>query len=169
MHRTFLALILFSALAAAQNLVTNRDIVTLAKAGFNEDFITDFIAMSHTRFDTSVNGLADLAKEGLTERLIRAMIAASSTTQPALPLQYVAPAPEIRKHKLAQPSAASMALTNNTPFYTTSSFFFGLWKKRTGVGASATAEEVIAPQLGLAYGPMRLSSPVMSPHYVLLK
>ena len=54
-----------------QNQLTNRDIITLAKAGFNEDFILDFIGMSRTRFDTSVSGLADLAKEGLSERLIR--------------------------------------------------------------------------------------------------
>ena len=58
----------------SQNALSNRDVVTLARAGFNEDFIVDVIHTSQTRFDTSVTGLAEMAKEGLTERLIRVMM-----------------------------------------------------------------------------------------------
>jgi hypothetical protein len=84
MYKRFLLLpVVLAGLAAAQtvpltqNSVTNHDIVTLAKAGFNEDFILDFMGLSRARFDVSVNALAELAKEGLSERLIRAMLMAS--------------------------------------------------------------------------------------------
>jgi hypothetical protein len=70
-------------MAAPPNMLTNHDILVLAQAGFNENFIADFIAMSRTRFDTSVAGLAELAKDGLNERLIRLMLAASVPPQPA--------------------------------------------------------------------------------------
>lgn len=44
-----------------QNCLTNQDIVTLAKAGFSEDFVIDLIGMSRTQFDLSASGLAELA------------------------------------------------------------------------------------------------------------
>ena|ERR1039458_1217435 len=72
--------LLFAALCSAQtapqtrNSFTNRDIVVLAKAGFNEDFILDAMAGARTQFDTTADGLAALAHEGVTETVIRAMM-----------------------------------------------------------------------------------------------
>ncbi len=84
MRKPYLAVIAVSAgicglcgaqtLAVGRNTLTNHGIVTLAKAGFNEEFIIDTILSSRTQFDTSVDGLADLAKQGITERLIRVMM-----------------------------------------------------------------------------------------------
>ncbi len=56
-----------------KNVLTNRDLATLASAGFTEEFIIHMIATSQTKFDVSADALADLAKNGLTEEIIEAM------------------------------------------------------------------------------------------------
>ena len=100
-----------------QNSVTNRDIVTLAKAGFNEDFVLDFITASRTRFDVSVNALADLAKEGLSERLIRGMLAAASNPQNAVQPPMVSPTAcgQVPAAAPALPTASPVAPQAMTP------------------------------------------------------
>lgn len=57
----------------AKGVLTNRDVVTLANAGFSEKFILDTIAASSTKFELTADALADLAKSGITEEIIRAM------------------------------------------------------------------------------------------------
>lgn len=57
----------------SRNMLTNRDVVTLATAGFSEEFIIETITTSRTQFDTSADGLADLAKNGVTEQILRVM------------------------------------------------------------------------------------------------
>jgi hypothetical protein len=80
-----------------REVLTNRSIVTLASAGFGEDFIIDLIAKSRTEFDTSVGGLESLAKQGMNERVIRAMLNPSAgllpvaADQPALDTSGQAP------------------------------------------------------------------------------
>jgi len=59
--------------ALAKNALTNRDVVTLANAGFSEKFILRMIATSPTKFDLTADALADLAKNGITEEIISAM------------------------------------------------------------------------------------------------
>jgi hypothetical protein len=128
-------------LAVARNTLTNRSIVTLAKAGFDEDFIIDTILSSRTQFDTSVDGLADLAKQGMTERLIRVMMnpavevspagvggAPGSTTSPGMPPPY----PE--RPNIVPLSAEKVAVATQTPYYKNTSIFFGIFKTRAGVG-----------------------------------
>jgi len=61
-----------------RNTLTNRDVVTLAEAGFSEEFLIEMVATSRTKFDTTAEGLADLAKHGIKEDLIRAMRGAHS-------------------------------------------------------------------------------------------
>jgi hypothetical protein len=56
-------------------MLTNEGIVLLARAGFSDQFIMDMIRLKDTRFDVSAEGLAALAENGLTERLIRCMVA----------------------------------------------------------------------------------------------
>jgi len=74
-----IALLAVAAASSAQNAVssrnvlTNRDIVTLADAGFGEDFIVETIGASRAEFDTTAEGLADLKKHGVKEDIIRAM------------------------------------------------------------------------------------------------
>jgi len=160
--------------ALSQNALTNKDVVTLAKAGFNEEFIIDTMAMSRTRFDVSVNSLAELAKEGITERLIRCMMAAAapptasaSAALPVAPEAAIAtpmmdPNPRIKsKVYVVKPSATRQALTNQTPYYEWTSVFWGLWRKRVGVGSAPRSEQVVAPSLGGFFRQVRL--PVTSP------
>lgn len=71
-----------------RNTLTNRDVITLAEAGFSEEFLVEMVTTSRTKFDTTAEGLADLAKHGIKEDLIRAMRgvrseAAASGTGPA--------------------------------------------------------------------------------------
>ena len=157
-----------------QNQITNRDIVTLAKAGFNEDFILDFIAMSRTRFDTSVSGLADLAKEGLSERLIRAMLVPSPPSPAANPAAVpaetvIATAPEeVSRVRMPKRSESEIAISNQAPYYHSSSFFWGLWKKRMGVGPGLRTESAAGAQLNAVYGQGRVLSPANSVRYVVI-
>jgi hypothetical protein len=53
--------------------LTNGNIVTLAKAGFDELFILELIRSSRTSFDTSVPALVVLKESGVSEDLIRLM------------------------------------------------------------------------------------------------
>jgi hypothetical protein len=68
----------------AHQPLTNENVVTLAKAGFDELFILQLIRNSRTNFDTSVDGLVALKKTGISEDLIRMM---------AMPQTVPAPAP----------------------------------------------------------------------------
>jgi hypothetical protein len=160
-----------------QNALTNHDIVTLAKAGFNEDFIIDFMGASRTQFDTSVNGIAELAKEGLTERLIRAMMnpgAAGIAAKSATPIAAAAPVmvlPPDERHRSRAPkqSESSVAISNLSPYYRSSSVFWGLFKKKTSVGAGMRLDPTVNTQLNAAFGQMQYSNPAGMPvRYVVI-
>lgn len=59
--------------ALTRDILSNRDIVTLANAGFTEAFILQTIATSPAKFELTADALADLAKNGITEDIVRAM------------------------------------------------------------------------------------------------
>ena len=77
--------------AMERQMLTNEGVVDLAKSGFSEAFILDLVQFKRTRFDTSVDGLTFLAKKGLSERVIRAIVAnsdkpeAGGTMPPTMP------------------------------------------------------------------------------------
>jgi hypothetical protein len=166
--------------ALLQNTLTNHDIVVLAQAGFNENFIADFISMSRTRFDTSVTGLAEMAKEGLTERLIRVMLAnatqdgnaaaAGSSAGPVMvPAALTDPPVEFSgRSREPKQSESAMAIASQAPYYRTTSFFWGFWKKKTGVGTGARTDQPMGVQLGSAYGQVLRMNPAGGPRYVVL-
>lgn len=64
-----------SAKGMARNVLTNEGVVLLAEAGYSEGFIIDLIHHKQTQFDVCPEALAWLAKQGLSERIVRAMIA----------------------------------------------------------------------------------------------
>jgi hypothetical protein len=68
-----------------RNTLTNGDVITLAEAGFSEEFLIEMVATSRTKFDTTAEGLADLAKHGIKEDVIRAMRGARSDTPASAP------------------------------------------------------------------------------------
>lgn len=46
----------------------------LAKAGYNERFLLELIRAKSCQFDTSVEGLVYFAKNGISERVVRAIL-----------------------------------------------------------------------------------------------
>jgi hypothetical protein len=67
------------------NVLTNDGVISLAEAGYGEEFLIDLIRVKTAHFDTSADGLAVLARHGVTEPVVRAMLAReSSHTQTAV-------------------------------------------------------------------------------------
>jgi len=64
-----------------RTVLTNEGIVVLAQAGYGERFIGDLIKQRAIRFDTTVDGLAFLAAQGISENLVRKMIAAERAAE----------------------------------------------------------------------------------------
>jgi hypothetical protein len=138
------ALILFFAVAGMygaennlhRNVLSNRDVVTLAKAGFDEEFLVNIIVSSRSHFDTSADALAALAEQGVTQRIVEVMMNPEVAGSPA-----GAPAPATAKPvRASKVSPARLAIMENAPYYESKSVFFGLWKKKLGVGAPPPKE-----------------------------
>ncbi len=85
--------------ALSRHALTNESIVTLALAGFDESFIVERIQTSRTSFSTNVDDLVALKKAGISEDLIRAMLApgAAPPDQPARPAPSSIPVHETPK------------------------------------------------------------------------
>lgn len=58
-----------------RNLLSNEGLVRLAEAGYDEVFLMDLIRRKAARFDTSVEGLEYLMKAGLSQQLVRSVLA----------------------------------------------------------------------------------------------
>jgi hypothetical protein len=152
-----IAFILFVAVAgvcrAENNLhssvLSNRDVVSLAKAGYNEEFLVNLIVSSRTHFDTSADALAALAEQGVTQRIVEVMMNPGVAVTPAA-------APATAATEAAKPirasrvSPARLAILQNAPYYESKSVFFGLWKRKVGVGAPPPKESR-ASHLGSLY------------------
>jgi hypothetical protein len=81
-------------------MLNNEGLAVLARAGYNERFLVELIQSQPGKFDTSVEGLVYLAKQGISERLVRLVIAeqkagerrqseasaAGETQEPMMPL-----------------------------------------------------------------------------------
>lgn len=134
-----------------RSVLTNRDITTLANAGFDEEFLIDFVMNSRRQFDTTPDALAALAKQGITQHIIQAMIG-QPMTDPQTGRPVTLPeSPTKAVTRAAKPVPAILALEGNTPYFESKSVLWGLWTKRIGV-ASQQSEESIAPQhLGALY------------------
>ncbi len=158
-----LVLLAGAASAGAQSIVqtrevlTNPSIVTLASAGFNEDFLIELILNSRTEFDTSVNGLAALAKQGINERIIRVMLnkpaaAPSSSTLDAQPAS-LSPGRQDKPGVSAPTKDPSIfAISTHTPYSDSRSLFWGFFQRHIDVGAAAQGHDGLAQHLGAVYG-----------------
>ena len=151
------ALILFFAVAGLygaennlrRNVLSNHDVITLAKAGFDEEFLVNVIVSSRTHFDTSADALAALAEQGVTQRIVEVMMNPGVTvTSPGAPAAAVA-----KPIRAAKVSPARLAIMENAPYYETKSVFFGMWKKKVGVGAPPP-KETKSSHLGTLYLPV---------------
>jgi hypothetical protein len=145
------------AAAAEQKTLTNHDVVVLAKAGFTEEFIIDAILAGKSHFDTSPSGLAELAKEGLNERVVRAMAGVGTASEPGTQPAASGPYPEemavpatVQKTRVqvVKPTRSGLAIAAQTPYYESTSLLFGLYHKQVAVGAVPRVDQIVAPQLG---------------------
>ncbi len=72
-----------SANQASEELLTNASVVKLVRAKFSEKAVTAIIRSRPTRFDLSPDALVQLKRNGVSERIILAMIAHSTSTETA--------------------------------------------------------------------------------------
>jgi len=161
----------------SSSAMTNRDVWTLAEAGFSEEFIVDVIQTSRTQFDTCAIGLVELSKHAVTERIIRTMLDQSNASSQGSQSQQAAMAmaasgqgqvslavpmgtePRAREPRAPRITPTAMAISSGQPYYEWKSYFFGAYKKRVGVGTvngGATQYQVIAPHLGTMYQRVRM-------------
>ncbi len=77
-------------------MLTNQRVVLLAKAGYSEGSIIQIINLKQTQFDVSPEGLAWLVRQGLTEPIIGAMVAAQQKQEhiPPLPFHLISSTPQ---------------------------------------------------------------------------
>jgi hypothetical protein len=155
--------------AQSRNSFTNHDILVLAKAGFSEEFILDAMAGARTHFDLAVDDLAALAREGISEPIIRAMLkplilaSAKPVESPPEPVAQpasakVASCKECKTKappKEPKPTPVELAMASHTPYYESSSSLFGLSKKQIGVGSVTAEDHQVEAQLGAIYRQVR--------------
>lgn len=86
--------LLVPSLSAAE-VLTNDTIVMLVKAGLGEGLIISKIKMSQGQYDLSTNGILQLKKDGVGDKIIQAMMEASAKPAPSEPrtAQPAAPPP----------------------------------------------------------------------------
>ncbi len=72
-----LLLLLLTIPLTADEVLTNADVVKLVKAGLSAETIEAKIAASTGQFDISTDALVALARDGVPDRVIRAMVTAS--------------------------------------------------------------------------------------------
>jgi len=80
-----LSLMVSSVICRAQNqgnVLTNADVISLFKGGVSKSTILTKIQSSSTNFDTSVNAILSLKKEGLPDDLIDAIVNKQSPNSP---------------------------------------------------------------------------------------
>ena len=152
-----------------KDVLTNRAIVTLAWAGFNEDFLIELIRNSRTEFDTSADGLAVLAKQGINEQIIRVILGSASAklstepfTQPVTQpvTQPLATDPAAAPVSGAKPILETPVTATRKPHKT--SFLFGFFRKHTGMGVSQGGQEQVDPHPGTVYGAALSTGPFVT-------
>jgi len=144
-----------------KDVLTNRAIVTLAWAGFNEDFLIELIRNSRTEFDTSADGLAVLAKQGINEQIIRVMLGSASAKLSTEPFtEPLATDPAAAPVSGAKPSLETPVIATRKPHKT--SFLFGFFRKHTGMGVSQAGQEQVDPHPGTVYGAALSTGPFVT-------
>ena len=83
-----LLLLGFQGLSAQQHpqrrlYLLNRDVVALAKAGFTEQIIIETIRARPNRFDIATDALVLLSGQGISQRVVEAMLFAKTCGSPS--------------------------------------------------------------------------------------
>ena len=69
----------------AQQPLTNDSVIRMTKAGLGDSLIVESINATPGTFSTGANDLISLKQAGVSERVIRAMVAKASTTNTVTP------------------------------------------------------------------------------------
>ncbi len=88
--KKLMMMVLFAFVMTAEEPMTNDDVMKLVNAGLTQDTIETKIFNSATAFRTDTDSIIDLTKQGIPDRIVRAMIARQAeqyypATAPALP------------------------------------------------------------------------------------
>lgn len=103
----------------------------LARAGYSEGFIIDMIYHKETQFDVSTDGLVWLAKQGLSERIIRTMVTNERKEEMTaiVPSSItVTPTPSSGKNE-QRPASAAIGVSLPTPAASNSSWLVKTWER----------------------------------------
>ncbi len=123
-----------------RNTLTNRDVITLARAGFDENFLVDVILSSPRQFDTSAPALAALAEQGITQHIVEVMMNPVGTTGEPTAQNNAPPAGAMAS---APPAARTRPVSGHpapgATCYVSRSILWGVWKKTVGTAAPTAA------------------------------
>lgn len=135
--------------AQAQDVMTNAEVISLAKAGLNPTIIIGKIRTSKTNFDTSADSLIKLKQSGVTDEVIAAMLSpksgtAVSTASSSTNIASGDPNDPMSKHNYGiylyeekdgvrkmTPLKANVSAQNRTGGLFTSSLTYGIGKVKT--------------------------------------
>jgi hypothetical protein len=74
-----------------RHVLTNDGLVVLSRAGVGDSLLVDLIRSKRTQFDTSADALAQLARHGLSENVLRAVVEKQEQLQLRKPRLTVSP------------------------------------------------------------------------------
>jgi hypothetical protein len=78
-------------IALPRHILTNDGLIVLARAGVGDSLLTDLVRHKRTHFDTSADALALLARQGLSENVLRAVVEKQEQVQMRRPRLTVSP------------------------------------------------------------------------------
>lgn len=78
-------------MALPRHVLTNDGLLVLARAGVGDGLLVDLVKHKRTQFDTSAEALAQLARHGLSESVIRAVVEKQEQLQLRKPKLTIAP------------------------------------------------------------------------------
>ncbi len=78
-------------IALPRHVLTNDGLLVLARAGLGDGLLVDLVKHKRTQFDTSAEALAQLARHGLSESVIRAVVEKQEQVQLRKPKLTIAP------------------------------------------------------------------------------
>lgn len=101
---TTIALLVFSHIAAAQQVLNNDSVAKLVKAGLSDDLIISTINASPGSYDTSADAIIALKSAGASEKVISAVV--QKATSSAQPTAAMAPQPDSAAPATTEAAAA---------------------------------------------------------------
>jgi len=150
MVRNILILLLGATAALAQEALTNEGVLKMVRAGLSEDLVLAAIADQQSSFSLNATDLVGLKEAGVSEKILKAMMAKGRGGVPAA----VAPPPaEGGKAEAMKPDAAPRGIKGDGVYYRKGAEFFEVlteeinWKTSGALKSFASAG-IIKKDLG---------------------